>query len=67
MSRGINVKIATTKVIKSLENALAKLEKDYKDQAKNEKAYQKALENFLRTGAPYVGVPGGFIGYRYSK
>ena len=46
MSRGINVKIATVKVIKSLENALAKLEKDYKDQAKNEKAYQKALENW---------------------
>ena len=44
MARGkaIQVKIATTKVIKALETALAKLEKDYTEQEANEAKYDKA-------------------------
>lgn len=44
MSRGkaINVKIATTKVIKALEEAKAKLEKTFASQEANEAKYQKA-------------------------
>ena len=41
MSRGINVKIATVKVIKGLETSLAKMKKDYAEQEKNEAAFQK--------------------------
>ena len=50
MSRGkaINVKIATSKVIKALENALAKLEKNYSTQEANEVKYQKALEKWRK-------------------
>jgi hypothetical protein len=45
-SRGkaISVKIATTKVIKALESALAKLEKDYSTQEANEAKFKKAQE-----------------------
>lgn len=45
-SRGkaISVKIATGKVIKALESALAKLESDYKAQADNEAKFKKAQE-----------------------
>lgn len=44
MARGkaINVKIATPKIIKALENALDKLNKDYASQEANEAKYQKA-------------------------
>jgi hypothetical protein len=44
MSRGkaISVKIATPKVIKALEGALAKLELDYTSQEASEAKYQKA-------------------------
>ena len=44
MSRGkaINVKIATTKVIKALEARLAKLNKDWQSQSENEAKYEKA-------------------------
>ena len=44
MSRGkaINVKIATTKVIKALETRLAKLNKDWQNQSENEAKYEKA-------------------------
>jgi hypothetical protein len=44
MSRGkaINVKIATTKVIKALETRLAKLNKDWQSQSENEAKYEKA-------------------------
>jgi len=38
------VKIATPKVIKALEEALAKLEKDYTSQEENEAKYNKAYE-----------------------
>ena len=44
MSRQITVKVATTKVIKALENRLAKLEKDYADQTSNEAKHTKAHE-----------------------
>ena len=44
MARGkaISVKIATTKVIKALETALEKLNKDFASQEANEAKYQKA-------------------------
>ena len=41
MSRQITVKVATTKVIKALENRLAELEKNYASQEANEAKYQK--------------------------
>ena len=46
MARGkaINVKIATPKIIKALETALAKLEKDYSSQEALEAKYQKSME-----------------------
>ena len=48
MSRGkaISVKIATAKVIKALETALAKLEKDYAEQEANEAKFEKATEKW---------------------
>jgi hypothetical protein len=50
MARGkaINVKIATTKVIKALETRLAKLEKDYATQEENEAKYQKSYEKWKK-------------------
>jgi hypothetical protein len=46
MSRGkaINVKIATTKVIKALENKLAQIQKDKANQATNEAKFKKLEE-----------------------
>ena len=44
MSRAITVKVATPKVIKALEGALAKLELDYTSQEASEAKYQKAHE-----------------------
>jgi hypothetical protein len=48
MSRGkaINVKIATTKVIKSLETKLTQVKKDYEAQDALEAKYQKSLEKW---------------------
>ena len=48
MARGkaISVKIATTKVIKALENALDKLNKDFANQEASEAKYQKATEKW---------------------
>lgn len=48
MARGkaISVKIATTKVIKALENALAKLEKDFASQEASEAKFKKATEKW---------------------
>ena len=43
-SKAINVKIATVKVIKALETALAKLEKDYSAQEANEAKFSKQHE-----------------------
>jgi hypothetical protein len=50
MARGkaISVKIATPKVIKALETALAKLEKDYASQEANEVKYKKAYEKWVK-------------------
>jgi hypothetical protein len=42
--KAISVKIATPKIIKALENALAKLEKDFSTQEANEAKYQKAYK-----------------------
>jgi hypothetical protein len=42
--KAISVKIATPKVIKALEGALAKLELDYTSQEANEAKFQKAFE-----------------------
>jgi hypothetical protein len=46
--KSISVKIATTKVIKALENKLAQLEKDKANQASNEEKYQKAQEKWSK-------------------
>jgi DNA repair exonuclease SbcCD ATPase subunit len=50
MSRGksIQVKIATTKVIKALETKLAQLEKDYATQGENEAKHAKAIEKWRK-------------------
>ena len=48
MSRGkaINVKIATTKVIKALETKLAQIQKDKANQKVNEEKFSKAQEKY---------------------
>jgi hypothetical protein len=50
MARGkaINVKIATTKVIKALEDKLAQLKKDKANQKDNEAKFQKAMEKYQK-------------------
>ena len=45
-SKSINVKIATTKVIKALETKLAQLKKDKANQKVNEEKYEKALKAY---------------------
>jgi site-specific DNA-adenine methylase len=44
--KAIQVKIATSKVIKALENKLAQLEKDKENQATNEAKYEKARDKW---------------------
>jgi hypothetical protein len=44
--KAIQVKIATSKVIKALENKLAQLEKDKENQASNEAKFQKAQDKW---------------------
>lgn len=46
--KSINVKIATSKVIKALEDKLTQLEKDYKEQGANELKYNKAVEKWRK-------------------
>jgi hypothetical protein len=46
--KAINVKIATTKVIKALEQALDKLNKEFASQEANEAKYKKAQEKWLK-------------------
>ena len=46
--KAINVKIATTKVIKALEGALAKLENEYASQEANEAKYEKARKAWAK-------------------
>jgi hypothetical protein len=50
MARGkaISVKIATPKVIKALESALAKLELDYTTQEANEEKFDKAMDKWKK-------------------
>ena len=56
MARGkaISVKIATPKVIKALESALAKLNSDYATQEANEAKYQKAFEKHKKELIAYA-------------
>ncbi|MSW55088.1 MAG: hypothetical protein F2822_03285, partial [Actinobacteria bacterium] len=56
MARGkaISVKIATPKVIKALEQALAKLELDYTSQEANEAKHQKAMEKYKKEVVAYA-------------
>ena len=53
-SKAISVKIATPKVIKALEGALAKLEADYTSQEANEAKYQKAYEKYRKELIAYA-------------
>jgi len=46
--KAINVKIATTKVIKALEGALEKLNKEYASQEANEAKYEKARKAWAK-------------------
>ena len=46
--KSINVKIATTKVIKALETKLAQVKKDKENQADNEAKYEKAHEKWSK-------------------
>jgi len=56
MARGkaISVKIATPKVIKALETALAKLESDYTSQEANEAKFEKAREKWVKELSAYA-------------
>ena len=56
MARGkaIQVKIQTSKVIKALETALTKLEKDYATQGENEAKYNKAREKWSKELGKYA-------------
>jgi hypothetical protein len=56
MARGkaISVKIATPKVIKALEGALAKLELDYTSQEANEAKHTKAMEKWKKEVTAYA-------------
>ena len=56
MARGkaISVKIATPKVIKALETALAKLEADYTSQEANEAKHKKAYEKWQKELTDYA-------------
>ena len=56
MARGkaISVKIATPKVIKALETALAKLEADWASQEANEAKYQKAFDKYKKELIDYA-------------
>ena len=52
--KAISVKIATPKVIKALEGALAKLEADYTSQEANEAKYQKQHEKWKKELIDYA-------------
>jgi hypothetical protein len=53
-SKPISVKIATTKVIKALESALAKLESDYTSQEAKEAKFLKAQEKWKNELTAYA-------------
>jgi hypothetical protein len=46
--KSINVKIATSKVIKALENKLAQIQKDKANQASNEEKFEKAHDKWSK-------------------
>ena len=46
--KAINVKIATTKVIKALETKLAEIKKDFANQEANEAKYEKAQKAWAK-------------------
>ena len=50
--KSINVKIATTKVIKALETKLAQIKKDKANQKVNEEKYSKAMEKYNKEVPP---------------
>ena len=52
--KAISVKIATPKVIKALEEALAKLESDYTTQEANEVKYQKQYDKYKKELIEYA-------------
>ena len=52
--KAISVKIATPKVIKALEGALAKLELDYSSQEANEAKYQKQYDKYRKELVAYA-------------
>jgi len=52
--KAISVKIATPKVIKALEQALAKLELDYTSQEANEAKYQKQFDKWKKEVQDYA-------------
>ena len=52
--KAISVKIATPKVIKALETALAKLEADYASQEANEAKYNKLHEKWIKELSAYA-------------
>jgi hypothetical protein len=53
-SKAISVKVATPKVIKALEGALAKLELDYTSQEANEAKYEKARKAWQKEVIDYA-------------
>jgi hypothetical protein len=53
-SKAISVKVATPKVIKALESALAKLELDYTSQETNEAKFQKQYEKYRKELVDYA-------------
>jgi len=53
-SKAISVKIATPKVIKALEDALAKLEKDYAEKEANEAKYTKSYDKYKKELIAYA-------------
>jgi hypothetical protein len=53
-SKAISVKIATPKVIKALEGALAKLELDYTSQEANEAKYEKSRKAWQKELVDYA-------------
>jgi len=53
-SKAISVKVATPKVIKALEGALAKLELDYTSQETNEAKFQKEHEKWKKELIDYA-------------
>ena len=52
--KAISVKIATVKVIKALEDALAKLEADYASQEVNEAKYEKLRDKYKKEVVEYA-------------